>query len=125
MRRLILVLATLALASGGLVGAPSASAGINTPCVGYPFQGAGTTHQTLTVAGRPRSYELHVPSGYSPVNRYPVVFNFHGAGWTGTEQLAYSEYVPFANAHGIIVVAPNADPALGYWAPWNTTVNDV
>lgn len=125
MRQTLAIVVGLALVLGlWAVPAPTATA-VTTPCVGRPFQPTGTTTVHTTHRGRPRSYVLHVPSGYFPTNRTPVVYNFHGAGWTGPEQLEYSEYLPFADAHGIIVVAPNADPSLGYWAPWSTRVDDV
>ena len=125
MRRMLGVVLLVAVGFG-VVPAPDPAAGqVTTPCVGYPLRNRATTTEHITHNGRARSYVLHVPQGYFPTNRMPLVLNFHGAGWTGHEQLAYSEYLSLADREGIVVVAPNADPALGYWAPWNRTVDDI
>ena len=39
--------------------------------------------QTLTIAGKERSYVVQLPPGYDPSRRYPVLFGLHGAGGSG------------------------------------------
>jgi polyhydroxybutyrate depolymerase len=125
MRRLFVTTVALAIIGTCLTIAEPVAGGFTTPCVDRPTRPSGTTTVNITHAGRPRSFRLHIPDGYFPTNRMPLVLNFHGAGWTADEQLEYSEYISFADQNGIVVAAPNADRALGYWAPWNRTVDDV
>lgn len=76
---------------------------------------AGATTVTLDVEGIQRTFELYVPSSYDPVDRHPLLFDFHGAGGTGAGQSAYSGAYAVADSGGFIVVSPDAEPARQTW----------
>jgi polyhydroxybutyrate depolymerase len=60
------------------------------------------------VAGRRRSYLLHVPSGYTGARQLPVVVTLHGYGQTAEEQLALSDFPALADRDRFVVVAPES-----------------
>lgn len=43
-----------------------------------PAPAAGTTVHTTTVGATPRTYRLHVPTGYTGQSAYPLILAFHG-----------------------------------------------
>lgn len=63
-----------------------------------------------------RNYIVHLPTGYSPANEYPLVLNFHGLGSNALEQMNYSQMNTVADTAGFIVVYPNAIDS-----SWNIT----
>jgi len=52
------------------------------------------------VAARP--YILHVPTGYDPTKRTPLVVMFHGYGATGAVEDGYMGLTPTSDAHGFL-----------------------
>ncbi|MEU3183466.1 ferulic acid esterase [Streptomyces sp. NPDC006923] len=67
-------------------------------------QQPGTSEQhTLTSGGRERTYQLHLPAGYTGKRDWPVVLAFHGRGNTGagTEEFSKLSTLP------AVVVYPN------------------
>jgi polyhydroxybutyrate depolymerase len=59
----------------------------------------------LVFGGVPRTYTVHVPPGLEqPAG---LVLNLHGAGQTGADQAALTNYNAVADAHGFVVVYPN------------------
>ncbi len=70
---------------------------------------SGTSVESLTTAGGPRSYRLHVPPSYTGMDPVPLVLNFHGLGSTAAEQEAYSGVSARADEPdgGFIVVYPD------------------
>lgn len=57
----------------------------------------------LTFGGLQRSYVLHVP----PAPQFGLVINLHGAGMTGAEQAALTNYNAVADRFGFVVAYPN------------------
>ena len=55
-----------------------------------------------------RTFILHLPSGYTPANDYPIVINMHGLGSTAFEQQLYSQFDAIADDQDFIVVYPDA-----------------
>lgn len=89
--------------------------------------GAATSDQTLVVAvpgfGN-HSYQLHLPTGYTPSRPWPLLIALHGAGGPGTAPAAAAavrdEWAPIADANGFVVAAPVASGGSGGWtAPAN------
>ena len=59
----------------------------------------------LVFGGMPRTYQLHVPAGLDrPAG---LVINLHGAGQTGGEQAAVTNYNAIADQHGFVVAYPD------------------
>lgn len=59
----------------------------------------------LVFGGLPRTYQVHVPAGLEqPAG---LVINLHGAGQTGAEQAALTNYNAVADAHGFVVAYPD------------------
>jgi len=79
--------------------------------------------------GNPRSYIVHLPTGYNPSNSYPLVLNFHGYTSNASQQQAYSLMDGVADTAGFIVVYPNGIGNawnVGFGAsPYNSGVDDV
>jgi polyhydroxybutyrate depolymerase len=69
---------------------------------------AGTTTETLNVAGTPRQYRLAVPSEPSGKRPLPLLLNFHGANSNDEAQAVYSQLEEKGPARGFVVVTPNA-----------------
>ncbi len=57
--------------------------------------------------GLPRSYILHVPSGYDGHRPVPLVFDFHGGLGNALTQMRTSNFNPLADDKGFMVVYPN------------------
>lgn len=116
-RRLFATLsASLVTAFLSFLGVPTASAN--------PVDPPGV----LTFGGIPRTYVLHVPPGLSqPAG---LVINLHGAGMTGAQQAALTNYNAVANQFGFVVAYPDgidlswAD-GRGASVPDRQGVNDV
>ncbi len=120
--------ATAGAAARGAAASPSA-------CSGLAARRPGTTTGTFVHAGRTRTYVLHVPSGYDPTRRTPLLMTFHGQGSYGLQQLLYSDVRALADREGFIVVAPDTaypeesrwqtDAALGEIPAGTSTVDDL
>jgi polyhydroxybutyrate depolymerase len=61
--------------------------------------------ERLDFGGLVRTYSLHVPAGLE--HPAGLVVNLHGAGATGRDQEAATNYDAVADAHGFIVVYPD------------------
>jgi polyhydroxybutyrate depolymerase len=59
----------------------------------------------LVFGGLPRTYQVHVPAGLD--HPAGLVINLHGAGQTGAEQVALTNYNAVADGHGFVVVYPD------------------
>ncbi len=88
-----MLLTTIALAAASGCGASWSSGPVRVPVVSQ---------------GRMRQVLVHVPEGYDPSRRTPLVLNLHGSGSTGAEQLASSKLAETADTHGFLVAAPDA-----------------
>ena len=82
------------------------------PCC--PCGAAGDPRDKLDVGGRSRTYLVHLPTGYSPAQRWPLVLGVHGRGQNGEGGEHITHLDEFADKNGFIVVWPEA--ALGSWA---------
>jgi len=58
--------------------------------------------------GTYRTYIMHLPTGYSTINEYPIVLNLHGLLSNATLQQSITEFDSIADIKGFIVVYPNA-----------------
>jgi len=59
----------------------------------------------LVFGGLPRTYQLHVPAGLD--HPAGLVINLHGAGHTGGEQAAVTNYNAVADQNGFVVAYPD------------------
>jgi polyhydroxybutyrate depolymerase len=59
----------------------------------------------LVFGGLPRTYQVHVPAGID--HPAGLVINLHGAGQTGGEQAAVTNYNAVADQHGFVAVYPD------------------
>ena len=67
--------------------------------------------------GVPRSYHIHVPSGYDEAAPVPLVLALHGGRGTGSRLERLTGLTPIAEEEGFIVVYPN-----GINQQWNDGV---
>ena len=65
------------------------------------------TRGQIDVAGRQRTYLLHLPPGFEPGTGATLVLAFHGQGGTGDGQQGMTHMSATADAHGFVVVYPD------------------
>ena len=63
--------------------------------------------RSLRVDGRTRSYLVHLPTGYDPAQKTPVVLIFHGAYTNATVMVNFSGLNVKSDAAGFIAAYPN------------------
>jgi polyhydroxybutyrate depolymerase len=68
---------------------------------------------------------VYVPDSYDPATPAPVAYVFHGAGSNKEEQLVYSNYLPYADADGALLVLPDALGDPPRWSPYGRAVAGV
>lgn len=56
-----------------------------------PAQATGFLDRSVTVDGLSYPYQLYVPRGYDPAERWPVILFLHGAGERGSDGLLQTE----------------------------------
>jgi polyhydroxybutyrate depolymerase len=109
----ILALATLA-ACAGFATAVGTSSGA-TACGSAPQSGT----LTIRAGGRNRTVIVHLPSGFAPGARVPLVLNLHGSGSTALQQREFSGMSKTSNAYGFVVAYPQGAIAQGSGFDWN------
>ena len=62
-----------------------------------------------------RTYIVHLPTGYSSNNQYPIVLNIHGLISNATIQQSITQFDNVADSKGFIVVYPNGNGLLNNW----------
>jgi len=67
----------------------------------------GQTGETFTFQGQARTYQQYVPRGYDGRTNVPVVFDFHGYGSSGLQQMVYGDFKPLAERDTFLIVAPD------------------
>jgi polyhydroxybutyrate depolymerase len=70
----------------------------------------GTLPLSVTVAGLERRYLLHVPTGYDPARKWPVVIMFHGGGGTAADAMRETGWTAKADLEGFLAVFPEGTP---------------
>lgn len=63
----------------------------------------------LNVDSISTTYRLHLPKGYSPTKKYPLVVNFHGLGADAMDHEYYCQMDKVADKEGFIVVYPQSN----------------
>ena len=130
LKRIPVGVAFVLLAVGGLVACSSADAvrtKVATCSTARPLT-AGTTSQTITSGGRTRDYVLHVPPGYEPTSRTPLVVLFHGLGGDPKSVIRTTGMAAAADAQNAILVAPLGRGRVSRWnfrSPKSDTGSDV
>lgn len=96
---------------------PPATTATTLPAAAVSTAGCGTTspvpigqptQRTVQVDGQERDYLIYLPTGYSPDQPAPSVTTFHGLGGNAWLQLVTTGVIESANAHGYVVIAPDA-----------------
>lgn len=75
-----------------------------------------------------RHFIVYLPTGYTPGQHLPVVFNLHGYGSDASQQIFYSKMYITADSNQFIMVAPdglNNSWNSGFTAPYNSSPDDV
>lgn len=80
--------------------------------------GPGDHTRTLTVQGLQRTYHLHIPRNYDPLQPAPVVLALHGAGMNGSLMSLFCGLDQTAEREGFVVVYPNGT-GNGPFLSWN------
>ncbi len=94
----------------------AAGASIDDRGPGAPAAKTPTAVHQLDVAGRTRSYRLHLPSGFEPGKPVPLVIALHGAGGNGLIMEVLTGFDQVADANGFAVAYPDGE--LGMWRIW-------
>ena len=100
------------LASALLLGCESGSGGLTEPTPD-PVPGPGDFSRTIQSGGLERSYELHVPPGWTTDADLPLVLAFHGVLSSPAQLREVSGLDDVADESGFVVAYPAA--ALGDW----------
>jgi len=58
---------------------------------------------SVPIAGKPRSYTLVVPAGYTSANSYPLIYVLHGHGGSGAQARASFDLERLANGRAIFL----------------------
>jgi polyhydroxybutyrate depolymerase len=64
--------------------------------------------ETVTVEDAARTFLVHLPRGYDPKTKYPVVLVLHDAENDALDMVRLSRFDQTADEHGVIAVYPNA-----------------
>ncbi len=75
-----------------------------------------------------RHFIVYLPTGYTPGQHLPVVFNLHGYGSDASQQIFYSKMYITADSNHFIMVAPdglNNSWNSGFTLPYNSSPDDV
>lgn len=80
---------------------------------------SGSTTLQFTVAGRPRTVVVHVPTAYTGTVPVPLVLNLHGTASTASAQEALSGMDATSDAHGFLVAYPQGFIRSGSGYDWN------
>lgn len=90
---------------------------IVTACAGEtvtePWDGVGVLGEYIVYEGFVRHYQLHLPQGYDPGRRAPLLIIHHGFGDTGTQFQEWTGLDAVAGEAGFITVWPDGTPAGG------------
>lgn len=91
---------------------------------------AVSAQYSFVFEGQVRNYNVHLPTGYSSQNSYPLVFNFHGYTSNAMQQELYSQMSAVADAEGFIVCYPDGlnnawNVGFNIGQPYSSGVNDV
>jgi polyhydroxybutyrate depolymerase len=69
---------------------------------------------TIRFQGLDRTFQVHLPAGYTGDTETPLLFVLHGSGSSGGAMRGQTEMDRVADALGFIVVYPDAEPAWAY-----------
>jgi len=69
---------------------------------------------TIRFQGLDRTFQVHLPAGYTGDAETPVLFVLHGSGSSGEAVRGQTEMDRVADALGFIVVYPDAEPSWAY-----------
>lgn len=111
-------------AGGGVSPGPSGAPSSGTAGCGHAPGATGYLDRSLTVAGRARQYQLHVPAGVTGTTPLPLVFVFHHSGGTiaAAESYGIQDEAAAAGQQAIFVF-PQALPYAG-GVGWNLGCTD-
>ncbi len=99
-----------------------AVAGCSRSTFEYSPAAAGTTVLRKTQSrfnGMPRSYRIHLPSGYRPQTAIPLVIVVHGAFSTAKQIEKQTGFSALADRHGFAAAYPNGIGIFGFLQHWN------
>ena len=96
-----------------LLGLAAAGCGGSVSDADPPIDAPGDYVRTLSSGGRDRTYELHVPPGWTRSARLPVVLVFHAVPGTAQGIQAITRFNAVADERGFIAAYPRA--ATGDW----------
>jgi polyhydroxybutyrate depolymerase len=99
---------------GDTVGGAGGSAPVSCPVSGVQ---AGDQPKTLQVAGKDRSYVLHVPAAYDAKKPVPLILDFHGLTGDGPGERNGSPYPAQTDPEGVVIAFPTglAGPSGNAW----------
>jgi polyhydroxybutyrate depolymerase len=77
--------------------------------------------KTVTVKVQDRPFQLHVPSGYDPAAKVPLVILLHGFRANGAIQEAYFKLTAESDRHGFLYATPDGTKNRNGDRFWNAT----
>lgn len=83
----------------------------------------GDLRAQLELAGKTRTYTIHVPPQRAPAGGFPLVFAFHGGGMQGQAMQKLTQLNKVADRRGFIVVYP--DGVDTHWNDGRSTIRNA
>ena len=117
--RAMAVLGLVVVGCGSPAGAPPASTSSlpSVACNGKAKPGDSVL--TIESGGIQRTVLLHLPTGYTDLQKTPLVLNLHGSESTASQQEALTGMNATADQDGFIVAYPQGAIAAGAGYEWN------
>ena len=79
----------------------------------------------MTVDGVVRTFQVHVPEGYTGATERPVLIALHGGGGSSNTIRAATDLDETADRHGLIVAYPDAAPGWVWDDSFSDEVDDI
>lgn len=103
----------------GTAGGGAGSGGATPVSCPMPVLPAGDSSKSLMIAGKSRSYVLHVPAAYDGKKPVPLMLDFHGLGGDGSGERNSSPYPAQTDGDGVIIAFPTGLPGPSQQKAWN------
>lgn len=113
--RLMLVLATVLGLSFTRVMPVTSARAVDSCSPAKTAMQPGTTDHSLMSGGLQRTYVLHIPPGYDPTQRTPLVFSLHGFASNSVQQMFFSRWNEEADQYGFIAAFPQGTGSPPRW----------
>ncbi len=79
----------------------------------------------MTVDGVERTFQVHLPDGYTGATEHPMLIALHGSGGSGASLRFGTDLDVVADSHGVIMVYPDGAPGWVWDDSFSDNVDDI